>query len=116
MFFDLTKRSSNMKMNILGLIAIAVAISLSAFTSPSKASAKGSGQYWFSVSGNISVSAKTPEANATFIQQSVTPPTESCASGTTHQCVSGFDVSQVNTSTNQLDGSQMPETESQTKN
>jgi hypothetical protein len=106
-----------MKINILGIAAVAVAISASAFTSPAKTvHAKGSGLYWFSITSNLTPSQKVPQADASFIQQSVTAPTESCASGSSHQCVSGFDASQVNTSTDQLNGTQMPQDESQLRN
>lgn len=105
-----------MKRNFLSLTAIAVAIAACSFTMPTKAKGLGSGEYWFSISNNIAAGAAVPEADATFIQQSITAPTETCASGTVHQCVSGFDQSQVNTSSDQLNGTQTPETQSQLKN
>ena len=91
-----------MKKNILGLAAIAIALFASAFTTPSKAHGRGTGDYWFSISGNIAAGGTVPQADATFIQQSVTPPSETCMSGTVHQCVSGFVASKVNTSTDQV--------------
>ncbi|WP_461464367.1 hypothetical protein [Mucilaginibacter sp.] len=103
-------------MNLLGLAAIAVAISASAFTAPVKAAHKASGLYWFSISGNRAPSQNVPEADATFIQQSDVAPAESCPTGSVHQCVSGFDASQVNTGTDQLNGTQSPASESQLKN
>jgi len=105
-----------MKINILGLAAIAVAICASAFTTPVKHVHKGTGLYWYSISGNRTPSQNVPQADASFIQQSDIAPTGTCASGTSHQCVSGFDVSQVNTSTNQLSGTQMPQDVDQLKN
>jgi hypothetical protein len=106
-----------MKMNLLGLAAIAVAISASAFTTSAKAThKKASGLYWFSISGaNRTPSQDVPEADAVFIEQSETAPVKSC-SGSSYQCVSGFNQSQVNTSTDQLDGTQAPADVSQTRN
>jgi hypothetical protein len=105
-----------MKMNLLGLAAIAVAISASAFTAPVKAAHKASGLYWFAITAPLTPGQNVPQADATFIQQSNVAPTESCPTGAVHQCVSGFDASQVNTSTDQLNGTQMPASESQLKN
>jgi hypothetical protein len=105
-----------MKINLLGLAAIAVAISASAFTSSAKAThKKASGLYWFSISGDRAPLQNVPETDATFIQQSDTAPVEPC-SGSSYQCVSGFNQSQVNTSTDQLNGTQTPADVSQTKN
>ena len=104
-----------MKKNILGLAAIAIALFASAFTTPSKATSLPTGDYWFSISGSVTSNSVVPPADATFIQQSSTPPTESC-SGSTYQCVSGFTASQVNTSTNTLKSGERPDMESQLHN
>lgn len=93
-----------MKTKILGVIAIAIAISMSAFTSPNKKVHFGSGPYWFLIDNGIAKGAHAvPAADATFVQQSTTPPDESSVCpGTNNQCLSGFDASQVNTTTDQL--------------
>ena len=104
-----------MKKNILSIAAIAIALFASAFTSPSKAHGRGSGDYWFSISGSIASNAVVPPADATFLEQSVTAPTESCTSGSTNQCVSGFTSSQVNPN-NTLKSGQSPDMQSQLKN
>ncbi|MES2108763.1 MAG: hypothetical protein V4577_08455 [Bacteroidota bacterium] len=99
-----------MKKNIVGILAILVALSASAFTSSHKVVSKRTTDLkWFSISGSISTSASVPSANATYLsgQDGPTPPDEGC-SGSGHQCVSGFDASQVNPSTNKLIGTQMP--------
>ena len=100
------------KINFLGIAAIVIALSVSAFTSPVKAHAKGSGDYWFLISGNLAKSAPVPESDAMFLQQSITAPSNPACTGSTHQCVSGFTSGQVNTSTDQLDGTQSPDQES----
>lgn len=105
-----------MKMNLLGIVAIVFAVALSAFTSPSKAShKKASGLYWYAIT-NRTPSQNVPQANATFIQQSDVAPTSlDCTTATVHQCISGFNATQVNTSTNQLNGTQMPAQVASTK-
>jgi hypothetical protein len=104
------------KINFLGVAAIALALTVSAFTTPVNAHAKGSGDYWFLISGSISKTSPVPQADAMFLQQSTTAPTETSCSGNTHQCVSGFTSTQVNTSTDELNGTQSPDQESQFKN
>jgi len=103
------------KVNFLGIAAVALAITASAFTSPVKAHTKASGDYWFLISGSLSKSSPVPQADAMFLQQSITAPTEGSCTANTHQCVSGFTSSQVNTSTDELNGTQSPDQESQFK-
>ena len=93
-----------MKTKIIGIFAIVLAISLSAFTNPNRHVKFGTGPYWYLVSDGIAKgSHAVPAADATFIQQSSTPPNESSScSGSTNQCLSGFDASQVNTMTDEL--------------
>jgi len=64
------------KVNFLGIAAVALAITASAFTSPVKAHTKASGDYWFLISGSLSKSSPVPQADAMFLQQSITAPTE----------------------------------------
>jgi hypothetical protein len=93
-----------MKTKIIGVIAIAIAISLSAFTNPNKHVKFGTGPYWFLIDNGIAKGAHAvPAADATFLQQSTTPPNESSnCPGSNNQCLSGFDSSQVNTTTDEL--------------
>ena len=96
-----------MKRKILGFAAIAIAIAASAFTVPTplKASSKFTDLKWFSISGSIAPSAAVPQANATYLGQFATAPTQAgCTTSLTKQCISGFNASQVNPSTNQLMG------------
>jgi len=92
-----------MKTKLIGILAIVIAIGASAFTNPAKATRFASGPYWFLIDDGIAKGNNAvPAADATFIQQSTTAPAETSCVGTTNQCVSGFDASQVNTSTDQL--------------
>ena len=94
-----------MKRKILGVAAIVIAGATSAFTVPSSAgtSAKFASLKWFSVSGSIPVGSALPRANATYLGQGTTAPTQSgCNTTSTNQCISGFDASKVNPTTNQL--------------
>ncbi|MGZ3765576.1 MAG: hypothetical protein ACXVB0_18960 [Mucilaginibacter sp.] len=99
-----------MKTKIIGIFAIALAIGLSAFTNPVKKTNKPTGSYWFLITSSIPTgNHKVPAADATFLQQSVSAPTESICTGGSNQCVSGFTSSQVNTMTNQLkDDNEIP--------
>jgi hypothetical protein len=107
----------NFKQIAFGLLVGALAIGFSAFTSTTKAKhTKASGLYWFSISGNRTPLQNVPQANATFIQQSDNAPTGDCTEGSAHQCVSGFAQSKVNTSTDQLNGTQTPDDVDQLKN
>jgi hypothetical protein len=106
-----------MKTNIIGIFAIALAIGLSAFTSPVKRANKPIGTYWFLIDGSVAAgSHKVPANSATFLQQSISAPTESVCTTGTQQCVSGFTAAQVNTSTNQLkDDNEIPAMQPQTQ-
>ncbi|MBS1526462.1 MAG: hypothetical protein JST19_12480 [Bacteroidetes bacterium] len=95
-----------MKTKILGLAAIIIAISASAFTNPNKHVKSGTGPYWFLVTSTVAKgNHAVKQADASFLQQSPTAPTEPstiCPSGNTNQCVSGFDAGQVDTMTDEL--------------
>ena len=101
-----------MKSKILGFSAIAIAIAASAFTvpAPAKSAGKFANLKWFSISGSLATTAQVPRANATYLGQSATAPTQSnCTTTATKQCVSGFDESKVDPATNQLiDDMQVP--------
>lgn len=101
-----------MKKNILGISAIVIALSVSAFTTKSSpVPQRDTNLKWFKISPsvNLSPTAAVPSADASYIAgaDGPTPPDEGC-SGTSHQCVSGFDSNQVDPSTNMLIGTQSP--------
>lgn len=107
-----------MKRNLIGILAIAIALSASAFTTSHKAAAKRTADLkWFSIAGSIAPNTAVPSANATYLsgQDGPTPPSEGC-SGSGHQCVSGFNASQVNPTTNKLNGTQMPADNTEQRN
>jgi hypothetical protein len=93
-----------MKRKVLGFAAIAIAIAASAFTVPTSTKAgKFANLKWFSISGSLATSAAVPRANATYLGQFASAPTQSgCSTTASKQCVSGFDESKVDPSTNQL--------------
>jgi hypothetical protein len=92
-----------MKNKIIGLVAVVIAISLSAFTGPKKIVKPGTGTYWFLIDDGIPKgSHAVPAAEAEFVQQSIAVPDIIMCDGFKNQCLSGFDNSQVNTSTDEL--------------
>jgi hypothetical protein len=114
--FVVLLKLKKMKKNFLSIAAVAVAIAASAFTAPSaKSNGKLISYKWFQISGNLTPSQNVPSANATYLGEGETPPAGSGCSGTSYQCVSGFNSSQVNSS-NQLIGAQMPQAVARTKN
>jgi hypothetical protein len=104
-----------MKKYLMGMAAIVLAVGFSAFTNM-KPKPKFTDPYWFLISNQHSPGTLVPTADATFIQQSATAPTDlSCTTGSTYDCIAGFNVSKVNTSTNTLNGNQMPDNVPYTK-
>lgn len=104
-----------MSNKFLGVLAIIIAVSASAFTTPKKV--EGFTTYkWFLIADGIAVNSAVPQSDATYIDTSTTPPTESGCSGTTNQCVSGFLSSQVNSSNQLKDNNQMPQQQPSTQN
>ena len=94
-----------MKKEVFGFAAIAIAIAASAFTVPasSKTSGKLTSYKWFLISNTHAAGAIVPKADASYLSEGTTAPTESgCGTTQPNQCVSGFDDSQVNPSTEQL--------------
>ncbi|SHM93294.1 hypothetical protein [Mucilaginibacter sp. OK098] len=105
-----------MKRKILGFAAIAVAIAASAFTVPtSKATTKLTSYKWFEISGSVGLSSAVPQASATYLGEGTTAPEEDCSNSNSHQCVSGFNANQVNTSNQLINNSQMAQVIDQTK-
>lgn len=106
-----------MKRNVLGIAAVVIAISASAFTAPRAHSGntKLVSYKWFRITTNRTPSQDVPQSAATYLGEGTTPPSTAGCSGSAYQCVSGFNASQVNSS-NQLNGSQMPQVIAATKN
>jgi len=100
-----------MKRKILGIAAIAVAVAASAFTSsPSKATGKFTSYKWFSISAtNLNPGDAVPRSTATYLGEGTTAPNPNNCSATTHQCVSGFSSSQVNSSNQLINDMQIPQ-------
>lgn len=91
-----------MKKYFAGTLAMIAGICFSSFSS-FNAKPKATDLYWFQIKNQHTPGNVVPIADATFLQQSSIAPAGSGCSGTqTYDCVAGFDVSQVNTSTNQL--------------
>ncbi|MDB5114933.1 MAG: hypothetical protein JWQ79_425 [Mucilaginibacter sp.] len=99
-----------MKKNIFGILAIIIALGASAFTAKSTTAVhRDTDLKWFLISPTVDLSptAPVPSGDATYINDADGPtaPDEGC-SGTANQCVSGFNDSQVDASTNMLKGTQ----------
>lgn len=97
-----------MKKYLLGIFAVVIAVSLSAFNNVTP-KAKFTDPYWFKISGQHLPGASVPQADAMFLRQSASAPTDpvNCPGGS-YDCIAGFNQSQVNTSTNTLNGTQVP--------
>ena len=96
-----------MKKYFLGIIAVFLAVCFSAFTSI-KEKPKLTGPYWFQISNQYTPGQEVNQADATFILQSPTAPSGIGCSGSTYDCVAGFDASQVNSSNQLIDNSEVP--------
>jgi len=96
-----------MKKYFLGIIAVLLAVCFSAFTSI-REKAKLTDPYWFQISNHYTPGNPVDQANATFIQQSLTAPLGTGCNGKTYDCVAGFDASQVNSSNQLIDNSEVP--------
>lgn len=104
-----------MKKNLLAIFAVIIAVGLSAFNNI-QPKARFTDLYWFKISGQHLPGASVPSSDAMFIRQSATAPTDpvNCTGGD-YDCIAGFTQSQVNTSTDQLNGSQVPNSVSSEK-
>jgi hypothetical protein len=96
-----------MKKYFSGIIAVVFAVSISAFTTL-KEKPKLTGDYWFQISNQYMPGQAVGQTDATFIQQSPTAPLGTGCSGSTYDCVAGFNASQVNGSNQLKDNSQVP--------
>lgn len=109
-------------MKRISLVLIAILISISAFalnkpgktavlkstkTTVNKKKAKKPVQlYWYRVNSDIASSTVT-NSDCTFINYGAGPSAGGC-SGTNYYCIIGLTSSQVNTTTHQISGSQVP--------
>lgn len=98
-----------MKKYLLGIFAIVLAIGFSAFTNITP-KAKKTDPFWFQISGAHMPSDPVPQADAVFIQQSPLPPNGTGCSGTTYDCVAGFNATQINASNQLKDNLEVPGT------
>lgn len=96
-----------MKKNLLGIIAVLLAVSLSAFTN-FKEKPKLTDPYWFQISNQYTPGNAVAQADAAFIQQSATAPLGTGCSGSSYDCVAGFDATQVNSSDQLIDDLEVP--------
>lgn len=104
-----------MKKYFLGTMAVLLAVCFSAFTNI-KEKPKLTDPYWFQISNQYSPGQAIGQADATFIQQSPTAPLGTGCSGSTYDCVAGFNASQVNSSNQLKDNSQVPASVPRLKN
>jgi hypothetical protein len=103
-----------MKKYLLGIIAVLLAVGFSAFTNM-KAKPESTDLYWFQISNKYTSTQQVKQADAAFIQQSATPPLGvNCSSGM-YDCVAGFTSTQVNTSNQLINNSQVPASVPRTK-
>ncbi|MEO7214532.1 MAG: hypothetical protein ABIX36_17130 [Mucilaginibacter sp.] len=105
-----------MRKNFLGIAAIVIALGASAFTAPNRSHGKLVTYKWFQITANRTTDQSVPSSGATYLGESEMPPTgDGCNNLSNKQCVSGFSAGQV-TSTNHLDGPQIPEAIAATRN
>lgn len=103
-----------MKKYFLGIIAVILAVGFSAFTNI-KVKPESTDLYWFQISNKYTQTQMVKQADATFLQQSATAPLGSgCFSGI-YDCVAGFTATQVNSSNQLIDNSQVPASVPRTK-
>lgn len=104
-----------MKKYFLGIVAIFLAVCFSAFTSI-KEKPNLTGLYWFQISNQYAPGETVDQADAVFLQQSQTAPSGTGCTGSTYDCVAGFDASQVNSSNQLIDNSEVPASVAHKKN
>ncbi|HET7119591.1 MAG TPA: hypothetical protein VFI29_24045 [Hanamia sp.] len=96
-----------MKKYFSGIVAIFLAVSFCAFTSI-KEKPELTSLYWFQISNQYTPGETVDQADATFIQQSPTAPSGIGCTGSTYDCVAGFNANQVNSSNQLKNNSQVP--------
>lgn len=104
-----------MKKYLSGIIAIILAVSFSAFTTI-KERPKFTDPYWFQISKQYQPGQPVAQMDAVFLQQSATAPLGTGCTGSTYDCVAGFNTAQVNGSHQLIDDSQVPASVPRKKN
>jgi hypothetical protein len=103
-----------MKKYFLGIIAVLLAVGFSAFTNI-REKPESTDLYWFQISNKYTSTQPVGQADAAFIQQSATPPLGANCSSGMYDCVAGFTATQVNSSNQLNDNSQVPASVPRTK-
>jgi len=99
------------KRNILSVAAALIAITVMSFTlaSNSDTEAKLVDYKWFKIQPGYSLTDPVLQAEATYLGTGPTAPGDGdCGSSGMHQCISGFNASQVNGSNQLKDDNQIP--------
>lgn len=103
-----------MKKYFLGIFAVLLAVGFSAFTNI-KAKPEATDLYWFQISNKYTNSQMVNQADASFLQQSATAPLGTGCTGGIYDCVAGFSATQVNSSNQLINNSQVPVSVPRTK-
>jgi hypothetical protein len=96
-----------MKKYFLGILAVLLALVFSAFTGIRK-KPNATVLYWFQISNQYTPGQAVAQADATFMLQSTTAPLGTGCTGSTYDCVAGFDATQINSSNQLKDDSEVP--------
>lgn len=91
----------------MGMMTVLFALSFSAFTGTRKKPAFAN-LYWFQISNQYMPGYPVDQADATFLLQSTVAPIGTACTGTTYDCVAGFNAEQVNSSNQLKDDSEIP--------
>ena len=104
-----------MKKYFLGLMAVLLALGFSAFTGIRKKPAFAD-LYWFQISNQYIPGSPVIQADATFMLESTVAPIGTACTGSTYDCVAGFNADQVNSSHQLRDNSEVPANVASMKN
>ena len=96
-----------MKKYFLGILAVILALVFSAFTGTRKKAAFAD-MYWFQISNQYTPGYPVDQADATFMLESTVAPIGSECTGSTYDCVAGFNADQVNSSNQLKDDLEIP--------
>ncbi|MCF3109564.1 hypothetical protein LL912_12355 [Niabella sp. CC-SYL272] len=100
-----------LKKNVLPIAAVVIAIVVMSFklAGSSSENTKLVDYKWFMISAGYDLSDPVLRTDAVYISTGPTPPAGTgCGTTGIHQCVSGFNVSQVNASNQLKDDNQVP--------
>ena len=104
-----------MKKYFLGIIAVLLALVFSSFTGIRKKAAFAD-MYWFQISNQYTPGYPVDQADATFMLESTVAPIGSACTGSTYDCVAGFNADQVNNSDQLKDDLEIPANVASLKN